>query len=90
MVEAVRTAERALGTVQFGPGVNESKSCIFRRSLFVTEDLKQGQVFDEANVRSIRPAHGLHTRHLDKILGRRASREIERGTPLTWDLVAGK
>jgi pseudaminic acid synthase len=90
MVETVRTAERALGKVQFGPGLNESKSRIFRRSLFVVEDLRQGQVFDKANVRSIRPAHGLHTRHLGEILGRRASRDIERGTPLSWDLVAGK
>jgi len=90
MVEAVRSTERALGKVQFGPGVNESKCRIFRRSLFVVEDLKQGQVFDEGNVRSIRPAHGLHTRHLGEVLGKHASRDIEGGTPLSWDLVANK
>ena len=47
-----------------------------------------GDVFTAGNVRSIRPAHGLHTRHLGEILGRRAARDIERGTPLSWDLVS--
>jgi sialic acid synthase SpsE len=49
--------------------------------------VKQGEVFTEANVRSIRPGHGLHTRHLGEVLGKRAMRDIERGTPLSWDLV---
>src|SRR5947208_15126888 len=89
-VEAVRSTERAFGKVQLEPVVNESKCRIFRRSLFVVPDLKQGQVFDEGHVRSIRPAHGLHTRHLGEVLGKHASRDIEGGTPLSWDLVANK
>ena len=87
MVDAVRVAERALGEVKFGPDTHELKSRIFRRSLFVVQDLKRGQSFDEKNVRSIRPAHGLHTRHLHDIVGKRAAHDIDRGTPLTWDLV---
>jgi N-acetylneuraminate synthase len=90
MVEAVRTAERALGEVYFGPGTHESASRIFRRSLFVVEDIKQGELFNRENVRSIRPAHGLHTRDLPQILGKRASRNIGSGTPLSWDLVDDK
>jgi pseudaminic acid synthase len=87
MVEAVRTAEKALGEAHFGVSGKEEASKVFRRSLFVVENVKQGEVFTEANVRSIRPGHGLHTRHLGEVLGKRAMRDIERGTPLSWDLV---
>ena len=87
MVEAVRTAEKALGEAHFGVSAKEEASRVFRRSLFVVEDVKRGEMFTEANVRSIRPGHGLHTRHLAEVLGKRAMRDIERGTPLSWDLV---
>jgi len=88
MVDAVRIAERALGKVHFGASPLELKSRIFRRSLFVVQDLKQGQPFNDDNVHSIRPGHGLHTRHLREVMGKHATRDIEKGTPLSWDLVA--
>jgi N-acetylneuraminate synthase len=87
MVDAVRTAEKALGQVHFGLSGKEEASRAFRRSLFVVEDVKQGEAFTAANVRSIRPGHGLHTRHFAEVLGKRAAREIKRGTPLSWDFV---
>ncbi len=87
MVEAVRTAEKALGAVQFASGPREANSCKFRRSLFVVEDIKKGELFTKQNVRSIRPADGLHPRHLNEVLGKRAARDVERGTPLSWELV---
>jgi pseudaminic acid synthase len=87
MVEAVRTAEKALGEVHFGVSEKEEASRVFRRSLFVVADVKRGETFTEGNVRSIRPGYGLHTRHLGEVLGKRAVRDIERGTPLSWDLV---
>lgn len=87
MVEAIRTTERALGVVHFGASPQEASSLVFRRSLFVVQDLQRGEEFTTRNVRSIRPAHGLHTRHLPQVLGKRASRDIPRGTPLGWDLV---
>jgi N-acetylneuraminate synthase len=87
MVDAVRIAEKALGQVYFGVGPKEAASHVFRRSLFVVQDVKQGEAFTAENVRSIRPGHGLHTRHLAEVLGRHAARDIERGTPLRWDLV---
>jgi N-acetylneuraminate synthase len=90
MVEAVRVAERALGEVRFGVGAHEAGSRVFRRSLFVVEDIKQGQFFSGDNIRSIRPANGLHTRHLPEVLGKRAARDIERGTPLAWNLIDRK
>jgi N-acetylneuraminate synthase len=87
MVDAVRVTERALGAVRFEPDPQEIPSRAFRRSLFVVEDVKAGEPLTPANVRSIRPANGLHTRHYEEVLGRRAARDIERATPLSWDLV---
>ena len=88
MVDAVRTTEKALGQVHFGFSEREAASRTFRRSLFVVREMKQGEVFSQENLRAIRPAHGLHTRHLEEVLGKRAACAIERGTPLSWDLVA--
>jgi pseudaminic acid synthase len=87
MVDAVRTAEKALGNVHFGLTEKEHASRRFRRSLFVVKEVKQGQIFDSENVRSIRPGNGLHPRHLKEVVGKRASCDIERGTPLRWELV---
>jgi pseudaminic acid synthase len=87
MTAAVRMAERALGEVHFGATPHEECSRRFRRSLFVVQEMKRGEVFSSRNVRSIRPAQGLHTRYLQQILGKRAARPIERGTPLSWELV---
>lgn len=90
MVDAVRVAEKALGEVHFGVSDKEAASRVFRRSLFIVKDVKRGDKFTAENVRSIRPGHGLHTRHLDEVLGRRAACDIERGTPLSWELVDGQ
>ncbi|MGI6285519.1 pseudaminic acid synthase [Neomoorella humiferrea] len=87
MVEAIRTAEKALGKVHYGVSEREARSRFFRRSLFVVKDMKAGQVFTEENVRSIRPGHGLHPRYLKEVLGRRATQDIPAGTPLTWSMV---
>jgi len=53
----------------------------------VVKDVKAGERFTPESVRSIRPGNGLHTRHLDEVIGRAATRDIARGTPLSWDLV---
>ena len=74
MVEAVRVAEKALGQVSYRVTDKEQASRVFRRSLFVVQDMTAGDVFTEDNVRSIRPGYGLHTRYLGEILGRRAAR----------------
>lgn len=89
MVDAVRVAEKALGKVHYEVSEREKESIVFRRSLFVVKNMKAGEAFSDENVRSIRPGYGLHTRHLTDVMGRYAAREIERGTPLTWDLVGG-
>jgi pseudaminic acid synthase len=87
MVDTIRTTERALGDVRYGATEEETGSKIFRRSLFIVEDLKAGQVLTAKTVRSIRPGHGLHPRHLDEVLGRRVNTDVPRGTPLSWALL---
>ena len=84
MVRDIRQVESALGRVSYTPTVPEAGNRVFRRSLFVVADVDKGEIFTELNVRSIRPGHGLHTRYLDTVLGRRASCRIPRGTPLAW------
>lgn len=90
MVESVRTAEAALGHVHYGIEPREEVSRVFRRSLFVVQDMRAGEAFTAENVRSIRPGHGLHTRYLDNVIGQCAAHDIARGTPLAWQLVAGR
>jgi len=87
MVEAVRTTEKAMGSVHYGVSKGEEMSRIFRRSLFVVQDMKVSDMFTTDNVRSIRPGYGLHARHLKEVIGRYASQDIKRGTPLSWRLV---
>lgn len=85
MVEDVRMTESSLGQVHYGLNPKEEESKVFRRSLFVVQDIAAGAKFTHENVRSIRPGYGLHTRHLDAVIGRQARAYIERGTPLSWE-----
>ncbi len=87
MVDAVREAQSALGRVQYDVSERESASRVFRRSLFVIKDIKAGEVFTEENIRSIRPGYGLMPKFFQYILGHRAAKDIERGTPLDWNHV---
>ncbi len=87
MVEAIRVAEKAIGKVDYSITERENSSRVFRRSLFVVEDIKAGEHFTADNVRSIRPGQGLHTRYLNVVIGRKASMNIKRGTPLSWELI---
>lgn len=84
MVEGVREAEAAMGEVDYSLS---GKDAMRRRSLFVVQDVKEGERFTQENVRSIRPGHGLPPRHLEDVLGRRATQDIGRGVPLTWKYV---
>jgi sialic acid synthase SpsE len=84
MVDMIRDAESAMGTERWVVGEKESASRVFRRSLFVVEDMKAGEEFTARNLRSIRPGYGLPPKHLGEILGRRAKRDLSRGTPLQW------
>ena len=88
LVTAIRTAEKTIGTVHYGPTDSDQKNLAFRRSLFAVRDIKTGEHFTNENVRSIRPGQGLEPVYLDEVLERSAAEEIPRGTPLKWRHVA--
>jgi pseudaminic acid synthase len=87
MVESIRIVEKALGGISYEVSEKERGSRVFRKSLFVVKNMEKNEAFSPENVKSIRPGHGLHPRYLAKILGQRSSRSIEKGTPLSWDLL---
>ena len=88
MVKGVRHAERIAGKIHYGvQGAQEQENTFFRRSLFVVKDVKKGEAFTPENVRSIRPSSGMPTKHYDEVMGKLAKQDIERGTPLSWDLI---
>ena len=87
MVAAVRAAEQALGTGEWKLAESDATTRQFRRSLFAAHDIRAGEAFTAENVRSIRPAAGLHTRHYETLLSAKAACDIARGTPLTLELI---
>ena len=89
MVEGIRVAEQAVGSVRYGAGPAEAGSVCFRRSLFAAADIRRGETLTRANVRSVRPGYGLAPKYLPDVLGSAAAGDIEFGTPLSWELIAG-
>jgi pseudaminic acid synthase len=87
MVKAIRIAEKALGEISYRPARREEISKLYRKSLFITKDIKKGELLTKENIKSIRPGYGLHPRFLREVLGRCAVKNINRGTPLSWDLL---
>lgn len=85
MVEDIRRTESALGKAMYGASKQEEGSLIFRRSVFVTKDMKEGETFTEENIRVIRPGYGLHPREYAFALGRKSLGNLRRGMPLTAD-----
>ncbi len=88
LVRDCKDAWKSLGRAHYDTLGSERASLLFRRSLYVTADVKAGEPLTKANVRSIRPGNGLAPVHLDAVLGKAASRDIARGEPLAWDMVA--
>lgn len=86
VVECERAWE-SLGEVKYGSGEDEKKSLIFRRSLYIAEDMKKGDVLTPDNLRCVRPGLGLEPKYYDLILGKRILRDAKKGTPLNWDIV---
>jgi pseudaminic acid synthase len=84
MVDAIRIAEQALGRINYSQTERKKKSRYFARSLFVVEDIAEGEQLTEKNIRSIRPGLGIEPRFLPQVIGTRARRRLERGTPLSW------
>jgi sialic acid synthase SpsE len=88
MVRDIRTAEKSLGAVRYGASHQEQASLAFRRSLFVTRPIRKGEAFTPENVRSIRPSNGLHPRHYEEVLTKKAACDLEAGTPLSLEHLA--
>lgn len=87
MVRGIREVEKARGKVYYGPsGPREYIERGARRSLFVVADIQKGNTFTKENIRVIRPGDGLHPKYFDTILGKRTTRAIKRGTPLSWSM----
>lgn len=87
MVDAIREAEKATGTVDYRMTERKKSSGLLSRSLFVVEDVRAGDLLTESNVRSIRPGYGLKPKYITEILGKKARTDIKRGTPVSWDLI---
>ncbi len=87
MVQSIRNVEKAIGNPKFEISEKILKSRKFARSLFVVENIEQGEIFTEKNVRSIRPNYGLAPKYLKDVIGKKAKIKIEKGTPLSWDLI---
>jgi N-acetylneuraminate synthase len=87
MAESIRTAEKMMGSVHFGPVRGERESFSFRRSLYIVEDIQAKEPFTTDNIRAIRPAGGLPPQELDTIINRRAGHALSKGTPLTWEAI---
>ncbi|GAB6039342.1 pseudaminic acid synthase [Endothiovibrio diazotrophicus] len=87
LVEETARAARALGTVHYGPVGAEDASLQHRRSLYIAEDLKAGEILTEKNLRRIRPGLGLAPKHYETVLGMAVSRDVATGTPLSWELL---
>ncbi|MBB1613375.1 MULTISPECIES: pseudaminic acid synthase [Pseudomonas] len=87
LVLETERAWQAMGQVSYGATQAESKSLVYRRSLYVTQDMQVGELFSADNVRAIRPGLGLAPKHYDALLGRRARQALKRGTALDWAFV---
>ena len=81
-------AWQALGRVTYGAAsAQEEKSKVYRRSLYISRDLKAGEILDATSVRAIRPGLGLAPKFIDMVMGKPVKRDVKRGTPVSWDLL---
>ena len=87
LVVETERAWQSLGQVTYGPSEAEKKSMVFRRSIYVADDLKAGDVLTRENLRCVRPGMGLPPKYFDLLLGRRVNQDVKKGTPMGWGLV---
>jgi N-acetylneuraminate synthase len=85
VIESER-AWQSLGTVSYGAGESEQKSLQFRQSVYVARDVKAGAVLTRADLRVVRPGHGLPPKHYESLIGRRVGKDLAAGTATSWDL----
>lgn len=88
MVQEIREAEKAMGEISYDLSDNEQQNKIFRKSIFVEKDIQQGETFTSHNIRVVRPGHGLLPKHFNEVIGKKATIDIQKGTPLSWEMIA--
>ncbi len=87
LVEETKRAWQSLGTIQYGIMEAERESLNYKRSIYVVKDIKAGDLFTKENLRIIRPGDGLHPRYFETVLGKKATIDILRGTPLRFEMI---
>lgn len=87
LVKETERAWQSLGSINYGPTDSEKKSMVFRRSLYIVEDMKAGEKLSNKSVRAIRPGFGLAPKYLEEVFGMRVAKDVKRGTRLDWDLL---
>jgi N-acetylneuraminate synthase len=88
LCHSANTAWSALGSVSYSRAASEKQNLQFRRSLYVVKSIKQGEVFTNDNIKSVRPGFGLAPKYLDDILGKKATVDLEYASPLTWEKIS--
>lgn len=84
MIKAIRDAEKLMGKIDYSLTKKKKKSRQFSRSLYVSKDIKKGEIFTEENIRSVRPGYGLHPKYLFEVLGKETKADLDKGTALKW------
>jgi N-acetylneuraminate synthase len=84
LVEETQRAWQAMGTIKYGGSENEKSSLKYRRSIYVAEDILEGELFTEKNIRVVRPGYGLAPVYIDIFLGRRSKKYLKKGDALSW------
>lgn len=85
LVIETERAFQSLGTVKYGVQLPEEKSKLFKRSIYISKDIKKGEIFTIENLKIIRPSYGLHPKYYEMVLGRKCKIDLTAGTPLTID-----
>lgn len=87
LVIETERAWQALGNVTYGPTIAEKNAVMRRRSIYVTKDIKTGDILTKENIRCIRPGYGLSPKYFENIIGKKIKSNIKKGTPVSWDLI---
>ena len=88
--EETMRAWESIGCIKYGPSLDEKKSLMFRRSMYVAQDMKAGDIFTHENLRCIRPGFGLPPKYLEILIGKHVGCDVTAGTPMSWELLIQK
>jgi len=87
LVIETERAWQSLGKITYGPTEDEKSSTVFRRSLYIAKDMKEGEVMSNENLRVVRPGMGLSPKYYETLLGKKVNRDLKKGTAVSWDIL---